>query len=70
MTCSVDNTMQDIAVLINNSSRCSMYEKESENVKGRWTCVLPENYLKAKGWKNYIIPNTEEDCKVPFYTFV
>ena len=51
-------------MLTNNVSRCELYQSESENVKERWACVMPENYLKSKKWRNYVIPNNEEDCKV------
>lgn len=54
---------KDIAVLTNDVSRCEMYQSESENVKGRWACKLPEEYLKKMKWRNYKIPNNEKDCK-------
>lgn len=56
--------LQDIAVLTNDASRCDMYKEESENVKGRYACEVPKNYKAAKGWRNYYIPNTKEECDV------
>lgn len=41
-----------------------MYQSESQNVKDRWACELPENYLAKMKWRNYKIPNNEKECKV------
>lgn len=54
---------KDIAILTNDVSRCKLYQSESENVKGRWACELPKEYLKKMKWRNYKIPNTQEDCE-------
>ncbi|XP_058950306.2 protein DD3-3 [Pocillopora verrucosa] len=54
---------KDIAVLTNDISRCGLYQSESQNVKDRYACELPKEYLKAKRWRNYRIPNNEEACK-------
>ena len=41
-----------------------MYQSESQNVKDRWACELPEGYLAKMKWRNYKIPNNEKECKV------
>jgi len=63
------NPWKDIAVLTNDVSRCDYYKKESQNVKSRWACEVPETYLyhirgKHK-WKkaNAIIPINKADCE-------
>ena len=33
-------------------------------MKGRYECVLPKEYLRKKKYRNYEIPNNEEDCLV------
>ena len=54
--------LQDIAVLTNDATRCDYYKSESENVKGRWACVIPRmTLIYNSGIK---IPNNEEDCDV------
>ena len=56
---------QDIAVLTNNASRCAYYKKESENVKGRYECVIDRSTLiKGQDDAELIIPNNEEECIV------
>ncbi|CAB4024110.1 DD3-3-like [Paramuricea clavata] len=55
---------KDIAVLTNDATRCPFYEEESENVKGRYECVLPKEYLRSKNYRRYKIPNNEADCLV------
>lgn len=54
---------KDIAVLTNDASRCPFYEEESENVKGRYECIYPKEYMKKN--RNYELPNNEEDCLKP-----
>jgi len=63
---------KDIAVLTNDVSRCDYYKAESQNVKEKWTCVLPAlNTLsrnKLNKLDNYFrrnpIPQTEAECKL------
>lgn len=55
--------------MTNDPERCEMYRKESENVKGRYTCEVPREYKKSKGWRNYNIPSTQEECEVMILTF-
>ena len=50
--------------MTNDPTRCEMYRRESENVKGRFACVLPSDYTWVMKWKTYTIPNTREDCEV------
>ena len=57
--------MQDIAVLTNDASRCAYYQQESENVKGRGACIIPQallarNVRRRRG----VIPNNKEACEV------
>ncbi|XP_001628323.2 protein DD3-3 [Nematostella vectensis] len=54
---------KDIAVLTNNPERCKLYQSESENIKGRYACEVPEEYISSSRWRNYIIPSTEDECK-------
>lgn len=53
---------QDIAVFTNNASRCEMYRRESENIRGRYKCVLPKELKKAQ--PNFRIPNNKVACEV------
>lgn len=54
---------KDIVVMTNEPSRCELYQRESENVKGRTACVLPSDYTWVMKWRNYIIPSTKEECE-------
>ncbi|XP_078594983.1 protein DD3-3-like [Branchiostoma floridae x Branchiostoma japonicum] len=58
---------KDIAVLTNNPRRCPYYQRESENVKGRYECVVPQEYimenLQANTRRRAIIPNNKQDCE-------
>lgn len=53
--------LKDIAVLTNNPKKCKYYQNESENVKGRWYCVVPNGYITNTGG---LIPNNQIDCEV------
>ena len=59
-------------MLTNDATRCPYYERESENVKGRHECILPEGYLRSENYLNYVLPNNEKDCLVQYkkYTFI
>ncbi|XP_074661734.1 protein DD3-3-like [Tubulanus polymorphus] len=54
---------RDVAVLTNDARRCPYYETESENVKGRYYCFIPETVLRQNMYKGLSIPNNEDDCK-------
>ncbi|XP_071142451.1 protein DD3-3-like isoform X1 [Mytilus edulis] len=53
---------KDIVVMTNDASRCPFYQEESQNVKSRWTCVVPKNVTEKYTGK-FDIPNNEADCK-------
>lgn len=46
----------DIAILTNDPKRCDYYKKESENVKGRFYCLVPNEYKGS-------IPNSKAACE-------
>ncbi len=50
-------------MLTNDATRCKYYKEESENVKGRYECVIPRDIL-IHNEKNILIPNNKEDCDV------
>lgn len=57
----------DLAVLTNDPTRCSFYQAESENVKGRYYCSLPDkwyHYMVSQGGNgnNGFIPSTPSQC--------
>ena len=50
-----------------DTSRCDMYKKQSENVKPRSYCKVPQTLLTKLVQENkndYRIPITEDECKV------
>ncbi|XP_076449787.1 protein DD3-3-like [Babylonia areolata] len=51
----------DIAVMTNDVSRCEFYQRESQNVKERWACVLPVATLEKN--QNTVVPNTKTECE-------
>lgn len=58
----------DLAIYTNDPSRCDFYQAESENVKGRHFCSLPDSWyhdmVKNGGNGNAgFIPNTEARCE-------
>jgi hypothetical protein len=58
----------DLAVYTNDASRCDFYKEQSENVKGRHYCSLPDAWYHHKirtagNNRNYFIPNTETECE-------
>jgi hypothetical protein len=57
----------DLAIYTNDATRCEYYRTESENVKGRFYCVMPESWyhhmVRTGGnGNNGFIPNTVETC--------
>lgn len=59
---------QDIAILTTDVTRCPYYQAESENVKSRYACILPDGYLASRSNANirrsFVIPITKEGCEV------
>ncbi len=63
---------RDIAVLTNDATRCPYYQTESANVKSRYECILPGEYLRifaSSNSNNYVIPNTQDECEVSYKLF-
>ena len=58
--------LQDIVIFTNDASRCPYYQSESQNIKSRFACVLPPNFLTREKIRSDdpIIPNTQEECEV------
>ena len=57
--------LQDIAVLTNEASRCAYYQRESENVKGRGACIIPQGlFAQNVRGRRGVIPNNREACEV------
>ena len=50
--------------MTNDVRRCPYYQSESENVKGRWMCVVPKDTIIANSDRGLIIPNNKKDCEV------
>ena len=64
---------RDIAVLTNNATRCPYYQTESANVKSRYACVMPSDFIKKNIYSSgndFIIPNNQADCEVWMYTYI
>lgn len=60
------HTFQDIAIFTNDVTRCPYYQEESQNVKSRSACVLPEDYINRMKNANirntFVIPITPNEC--------
>jgi len=57
----------DLAIYTNDASRCDFYKAESENVKGRMFCSLPDAWYHEKvrtggNGNNGFIPSTQAAC--------
>ena len=50
--------------MTNDVSRCKYYQAESQNVKDRWACVPPAEYLAYAKKRNWPIPIDKESCEV------
>ena len=53
--------------MTHDTSRCDMYKEQSENVKPRSYCKVPQTLLTKLVQENrndYRIPITEDECKV------
>ena len=63
--------LQDIAVLTNNASRCRYYQENSQNVRSRYYCALPQSYINANLNPNrnreQPIPIDQETCEVNLF---
>lgn len=53
---------QDIAIMTNDARKCDYYQAESENVKGRYHCVIDRQIIATN--KGLEIPNNKADCDV------
>ena len=59
--------VQDIVIFTTDVQRCPYYQRESENVKSRYACILPPEFINSRNsnnGRNAIIPITQEDCEV------
>lgn len=54
---------RDVAVLTNEPQRCNAYMSESENVKGRWYCDVPQAIITARNNAEGYIPINKIDCE-------
>ena len=50
--------------MTNDATKCPYYQAESENVKGRWACVVPQDVMRQEAVHGLTIPNNEEQCLV------
>lgn len=50
--------------MTNDVSKCDYYQRESQNMKDKWACVLPPEYLKYARRRNLPTPINKEDCEV------
>lgn len=53
---------KDLLIWTNQAGRCDAYKAESENVKGRWYCDVPEEVRNDANFDNDPIPITEDEC--------
>ena len=52
-------------MLTNDASRCAYYQQESENVKGRGACIIPQGLFEQNmRGSRAVIPNNREACEV------
>jgi len=60
---------RDIAVLTNQPRRCAEYQRESQNVKSRFYCQLPDGFVKqqAAQGKTAFIPIERSACEAVSY---
>ncbi|XP_065192631.1 protein DD3-3-like [Sycon ciliatum] len=59
---------KDVVIMTSDVSRCPYYQDNSQNVKPRFACQVPDPYFQYKkrcgtGRTGYIIPITEAECK-------
>ncbi len=61
--------LQDAVIFTTDVTRCPYYIAESENVKSRFACILPNGYINEElngnnNPRNYIIPINQKECEV------
>lgn len=61
---------KDIAILTNRPDRCPAYQAESQNVKARGYCKVPQAFLDARQGQTGIVPNTQSQCQVTYTTYI
>jgi len=60
---------KDIVIMTNDEAKCSYYKSESQNVKSKFACEVPDNYLYDSRWghrnrrHNRYIPITKQECE-------
>ncbi|XP_064604895.1 protein DD3-3-like isoform X2 [Liolophura sinensis] len=57
---------KDIVVMTNDPRRCDFYKSESQNVKSKWECVLPE-LVMAVNKRQLLLPTTKSECEAFCY---
>ena len=57
-------------MMTNDATRCPYYQANSENVKGRWACVIPKDLMQQENVKGLTVPNNREQCEVRVYSFI
>ena len=51
-------------MLTSDASRCDYYRSESQNVKSRYQCLIPnEDFRKNLNTRRKAIPNNQEECE-------
>ncbi|XP_065192405.1 protein DD3-3-like [Sycon ciliatum] len=64
---------KDIVIMTNDTRRCPYYQQESQNVKSRFSCIVPSPYFQynreCRGGNRYIIPITREECEAVTWNF-
>ena len=50
--------------MTNDVSRCKYYQTESQNVKDKWACVPPPQYVAYARKRNWPIPIDKDNCEV------
>ncbi len=65
------DSLQDIAILTNNASRCPYYQQNSQNVQSRFYCAVPDSYINANlnppRNQRQPIPINQTECEVSWY---
>jgi len=57
---------RDFAILTDTPTRCDAFKAESQNVKSRWICQMPEAYFNSRQWwEAGYVPIDNETCVNP-----